>query len=206
MDFKEILKKQGLTDEQISSIENEMKDNKVYTTSLENADARYTKLKGQKVDLEEQIKTANTTIADLKRNNKDNETLQNTIKEHEATIENLKKEAEKKDFNYALDTALKDAKCKNTKAIKALLNLEGIKLNDGKFEGLESQIEALKQSDGYLFETGQPAPPSTGGPGSHPRVKDGGIVTKADILKMSYDKRVEFYNNNPEQFNNIMNE
>ena len=117
MKFKEILKNQGLTDEQISSIEKEMKDNKIYTTFLENADERYNKLKGQKEDLDEQLKTANTTIGELKKNNKDNEALQNTIKEHETTIETLKKEAAQKDFNYALDSALKDNKCKNMKAL-----------------------------------------------------------------------------------------
>ena len=153
MKLVDILKAQELTDEQITKIQASMKENKIYETSLENADERYSKMKAKKEDFEEQLKTANTTIEDLKKNNKDNETLQNTIKEHETTIENLKKEAETKDFNYALDTALKESKCKNTKAIKALLNMEGIKLNEGKFEGLEEQLKALKESDSYLFES-----------------------------------------------------
>lgn len=193
MDLKEILKNQGLTDEQISSIEKEMKDNKVYTTSLENADKRYTKLKEQKEDLDEELKTANTTIADLKKNNKNNETLQNTIREHETTIENLRKEAEQKDFNHALDNALKDAKCKNVKAVKALLNLDDAKLDGDKIEGLESQIEALKKSDEYLFETGQPAP--TGGGFNPPGGEQG--VTKEEFAKMGYNARLELFENNP---------
>ena len=206
MNFNEILKTQNLTDEQINNITAKMKEEKIYTTSLENADERYTKLKGQKEDLDEQLKTANATIGELKKNNKDNETLQQTIKDHEATIETLKKEAAQKDFNYALDSALKDAKCKNTKALKALLNLDDVKLNEGKLEGLESQLTALKESDSYLFDTSNPTPPSTGGTGSHPRVEGGGSVTKADLMKMSYSKRVEFYNNNKEEFNRLMNE
>lgn len=145
MKLSEILKAQGLTDEQINKIQASMKENKVYETTLEKADERYTKLKGQKEDLEGQLKTANDTIADLKKNNADNETLQNTIKDHEATIATLKKEAETKDFNYALDAVLKDNKCKNSKALKALLNMEGIKLNEGKFEGLEEQLKTLKE-------------------------------------------------------------
>lgn len=207
MNFNDILKSQNLTDEQINNITAKMKEEKIYTTSLENADERYTKLKGQKADLDEQIKTANATIEDLKKNNKDNEALQKTIQDHETTIENLKKESAQKDFNYALDSALKDNKCKNAKALKALLDLDNIKFNEGKLEGLEGQLNALKESDGYLFDTSNPAPGNTGGAGNHPRVGGGtGAVTKADILKMPYSKRVEFYNNNKEEFNRLMNE
>lgn len=206
MEFKEILKAQSLTDEQINNITAKMKEEKIYTTSLENADERYTKLKGQKADLDEQIKAANTTITELKKNNKDNEALQQTIQDHEATIENLKKESAQKDFNYALDSALKDNKCKNAKALKALLDLDNIKFNEGKLEGLEGQLTALKESDGYLFDTSNPAPGNTGGTGNHPRVGGGaGEVTKADLMKMPYSKRVEFFNNNKEEFNRLMN-
>lgn len=207
MEFKEILKAQNLTDEQINNITAKMKEEKIYTTSLENADERYTKLKGQKADLDEQIKAANTTITELKKNNKDNEALQKTIQDHETTIENLKKESAQKDFNYALDSALKDNKCKNAKALKALLDLDNIEFNEGKLEGLEGQLNALKESDGYLFDTSNPAPGNTGGAGNHPRVGGGaGEVTKADLMKMPYSKRVEFYNNNKEEFNRLMNE
>ena len=207
MEFKEILKAQSLTDEQINNITAKMKEEKIYTTSLENADERYTKLKGQKADLDEQIKAANTTITELKKNNKDNEALQQTIQDHEATIENLKKESAQKDFNNALDSALKDNKCKNAKALKALLDLDNIKFNEGKLEGLEGQLTALKESDGYLFDTSNPAPGNTGGTGNHPRVGGGaGEVTKADLMKMPYSKRVEFFNNNKEEFNRLMNE
>lgn len=165
MKLIDILKAQGLTDEQISKITASMKENKVYETSLENADERYSKMKTKKEDFEEQLKTANNTITDLKKNNADNETLQNTIKEHEATIATLQKEAETKDFNYALDAVLKDNKCKNSKALKALLNMEGIKLNEGKFEGLEEQLKTLKESDSYLFDAGEKQP---GGSGFNP--------------------------------------
>ena len=155
MKLIDILKAQGLTYEQISKITASMKENKVYETSLENADERYSKMKGKKEDFEGQLKTANDTIADLKKNNADNETLQNTIKDHEATISTLQKEAETKDFDYALDTALKESKCKNTKALKALLNMEVIKVNGDKVEGLEDQLKTLKESDSYLFDVAE---------------------------------------------------
>ena len=204
MNFNDILKSQNLTDEQINNITAKMKEEKIYTTSLENADERYTKLKGQKADLDEQIKTANTTIEGLKKSNKDNEALQQAIQDHETTIENLKKESAQKDFNYALDSALKDNKCKNAKALKALLDLDNIKFNEGKLEGLEGQLNALKESDGYLFDTSNPAPGNTGGTGNHPRVGGGaGAVTKEQFNKMTYKERVDLFNSNKELYDQL---
>ena len=128
--------------------------------------------------------------------------MQQTIQDHEATIENLKKESAQKDFNYALDSALKDNKCKNAKALKALLDLDNIKFNEGKLEGLEGQLNALKESDGYLFDTSNPAPGNTGGTGNHPRVDDGAI-TKEQFNKMTYKERVDLFNSNKELYNQL---
>lgn len=67
MKFEELLKAQGLDDNQVKSILGAMKKEKIYTTSFENAEERYNKLKGQKEDLEGQLKTSNNTIKDLKK-------------------------------------------------------------------------------------------------------------------------------------------
>lgn len=45
MTLEELLKKQGLSDEQIKAITAGMKENKIYTASEENLDIRYGKLK-----------------------------------------------------------------------------------------------------------------------------------------------------------------
>ena len=44
MTLQEILKSQGLSDEQIESVIGEMKQNKIFTVSEENLDIRYGKL------------------------------------------------------------------------------------------------------------------------------------------------------------------
>lgn len=142
---------------------------------VEKAKADYDDLKGQ-------LDTAQTTIADLKKNNTDNEKLQATITEHEATIAKLQKESEDKDFNYRLEDALKGSKVKNSKALKALLDLEKVKIEGDKLIGLDEQIKALQESDKYLFEDDGP---SIGGitptnPPSNPLVP--GQVTEAQIL------------------------
>lgn len=100
MDLKEFLKSQGLSDEQINKILSGMKENKIYTTTEENMDIRYPKLKEQKEQLEADLKEANKILKDLKKNNADIEELQTKISEHEAKMKDLEKFRTKKlNFN-----------------------------------------------------------------------------------------------------------
>ncbi|MEG0371602.1 MAG: phage scaffolding protein [Clostridium sp.] len=153
MKLEEILKAQGLSEEQIAGILKGMKDNKVYTTSEENIDDRYSKLKGQKDNLDEQLKTANETIGDLKKSNKGNEELQTKVTEYETKVTEYETKISDMRFNYAVDEVLKGSNVKNIKAIKALLNLEQVKIEGESTVGLKEQVEELKKSDSYLFET-----------------------------------------------------
>ncbi|EPY2290981.1 phage scaffolding protein [Clostridium sporogenes] len=151
--MEELLKKLGYTDEQIQKIIGGMKENKIYTTTEEKIEERYNKLKEQKVALDEQIKTANATIEDLKKNNTDNQTLQSKIGEYESKVSGYEKQIQDMQFNYAIDGALKGANVKNIKAVKALLNMENVKLDGENILGLTDQLETLKESDSYLFWT-----------------------------------------------------
>lgn len=54
--------------------------------------------------------------------------------------------------------ALAAAGARNPRVVKAAIDLEQVELTeDGELQGLQEQVEALKRSDGYLFETVQPA-------------------------------------------------
>ena len=100
--------------------------------------------------LDEQFKNANTTIADLKKNNKDNETLQTRVGEYETKVKEYEKQIKDMQFNYALEGALKGANVRNTKAVKALLNLENVKLDGENLLGLKEQLDSLKESEFYI--------------------------------------------------------
>ena len=188
MKLAEILKAQGLNDEQITAIQNSMKENKLFTTSIENADERYNKLKTQKTELDSILKERDTQLADLSKNNKDNEELLNQIKDLQALNKNQVADYEAKinkmQFDYALDGALSMAKCKNNKALKALLNIDELKYQDGKLEGLETQLESLKTEASYLFDIEeQQTPPGSGfNPGGDGNTK---YFTAEDVRKMS---------------------
>lgn len=155
--MEELLKAQGLTDDQIKAVLSGMVTNKIYTTNLENADVRYNKLKSQKEDAEEQLKTANTTVADLKKNNKDNEALQATIKAHETTITTLKADSDTKIKNLTIDSAidklLATNKAKHSDLLASKFDREKIVIAEGgKITGLDEQIKGIKETYKDLFE------------------------------------------------------
>ena len=128
--------------------------------------SRFDQVNQAKKELEVQLKDRDTQLADLSKNNKDNEVLLNQIKDLQALNKQTTTDYENKinqmQFDYALDGALTNAKSKNNKAIKALLDMNSIKYQEGKLEGLQEQIEVLQKDASYLFDLNT-APANTGG-------------------------------------------
>lgn len=154
--LKDILKKNGVEDQVIENIFSDMAEGKVYITKEQNIEERYSKVKNQKNELDKQLADRDKQIEELMKNNSSNTELLNQLEALKQENLNSKNEYESKisklEFNYALDKALLGAKCRNTTALKALLRLDDIKMNEGKLEGLEEQLETLRENDGYLFE------------------------------------------------------
>ncbi|WAW15448.1 phage scaffolding protein [Peptostreptococcus equinus] len=112
-------------------------------------------------DLKEQISERDKQLEDLKK--VDPKKLQeeiDTLKEANATkqaeydakIHNLKVES-------ALDKALISSGAKNTKAVKALLDIdvENAKFDEaGNLENISTMLDGIKTSDPYLFESKEP--------------------------------------------------
>lgn len=175
--LKEILKKQGLDDNAVENILNAMKEAKVYISKNENIDERYSKLKNQKSELEKLISDREKQLEELSKNSNNSSELQKQLVDLQKLNETTKADYETRianmEFDYSLNDALKGAKCKNTKALKALLNMENINLKNGKLEGLDEQLETLKANEGYLFE--DTVPQSTGNVGSFGEVPPSGF-------------------------------
>ena len=146
--------------------------------------------------LEEQLKTANTTINDLKKDNKDNKDLQVKVTDYEKKLEDYEKQIKDMQFNYALEGALTSANVRNTKAVKALLDLENVKIDGETILGLKEQLESLKESDSYLFVEEQkpqfsgvqPADGTKPSPGYNPWKKESfNLTDQGKIFKENPD-------------------
>jgi len=81
-----------------------------------------------------------------------------------AKADTAAQEAEKKigamKFDYALNDALKAAKARDVVAVKAHLNMDGLKQTGDEIVGLNDQLTKIKETSGFLFEDadGKPAP------------------------------------------------
>ncbi len=156
MPFKELLKS-IVGEERTTAILNGMKEKKIYISSNENVDERYTKLKGQKEDLEEQLATANTTITELKKSTKGNEELQKKLTDYETKIQTLQQESEAKVRNLTLDHAIEKLlttnNAKHVDLLKAQFNRDQLEITeDGTIKGLDDQFKTIKESYSDLFQ------------------------------------------------------
>jgi len=152
---REFLKELGLEDSVIDKI---MAEN---GKDIENAKGDVSKLeaeiKTKEKELETlqgQLKKANEQIEEFK--DMDIDAIKKAADDYKEKYETAKievgEELEKIKFEYAIDKALGQAKARNTKAVKALLDLDNLKLTDDKILGLDEQLENIKKENDFLFE------------------------------------------------------
>ncbi len=106
-----------------------------------------------KKDLEGQIAQRDADIVELKKSAGNNTEQQyaDLQKKYKQDTEALQKRLNESRKHNAVDVAIMQAKGKNTKAIKALIDMDSITLKeDGTLQGLD--LERIKKSDGYLFD------------------------------------------------------
>lgn len=186
MDFKDYLTGLGIELDVATKALEGMKENKFFLSAEENIDERYTKLKAQKEAADEQLKTTAETIESLKNSNTSNEDLQGVITTHEQTIQALKDQNQLSQKQSAIDLSLVKHGAKNPKAVAALLDSEKIQLGEKGVEGLDEQLEALKTSDAYLFQSNEPP---AGKPAIiNPEDPNGGAGKEKDAFDSILDK------------------
>ena len=200
MTLQELLKTQGLSEEQINSILGAMKENKIFTASEENLDTRYGKLKTDHDSLTTQYGEATKLIEELKKSNTGNEDLQNKVSTYETQITTLKQENEELKIESSLRFALKDAGAVDVDYLVFKAKEKGeIKLDDdGKVKGIDSIIEGLKTQIPGQFETKKQNKVEERRLPS--RDEGNGEITKEEFFKKPYNERVQFKNDFPEQF------
>ena len=120
--------------------------------------------------LKSQITERDKDLKDLRKNAGDNEELTKKYSElegkYKADTQQLTKQLSETKLHAALDGALTAAKVRNPRALQGFLDMTKIKLtDDGKLDGLDDQLTAIRKDNAYLFE-GDPKPhydPAGGG-------------------------------------------
>lgn len=181
----------GLSKEQIDSVM------KINGTDIENAKAPVKDKENEITNLQEQLKTANTTITDLKKTNASNEELQGKVTEYEKEVKRLKTEAENTAKTYALKEQLSKAGVVDAEYL--IYKHGGIDKftfdKENKPVGIEETIKPYKEDTtmAHLFkqETKPPYSPKDGS----------GAETNNPFAKESFNltKQGELLKSNPEQ-------
>lgn len=196
---REELKELGLTEDQATAVIN------AYSETLKGyvPKARLDEVITERNSLKDQVTERDKQIETLKGSAGDNQALKDQIaqlqEKNSADAKAYKEQLEQVKLDNAVNMALTGAKAKNTKAVRALLNLEKAKVgDDGKVEGLDAQIKALQKSDAYLFEAAEPAQqqtPQAKLTGITPKDGAGGNPQPKAVKDMNYTELCEFMAN-----------
>lgn len=158
---REELKELGLTDEQIGSIM------ALHGVTVNELNSRVSTAEQQATQYQEQLEKNQNELNDFKANAKGNEDLTKQLEDLQSRFDEIKTSSEQQIADLkkssAIDLALTQAGAKNIKAAKALLDGESLELTDEGLKGLDEQLTALKESDGYLFGQSEQVPPNPDG-------------------------------------------
>lgn len=182
---KEDLIAMGLTDEQATKVLASLDGNYVPKT-------RFNEVNEENKNLKKSVSDRDKQLDDLKKSSGDNEELKKQIadlqkqnadqvKAHETELQQLK-------IDNAVDAALTAAGAKNVKAVKALLDLEGVKVaDDGSVIGVKEQLDKLTAAEDskFLFNA-----PDTQQKQQFKGFQPGSSATVPDSTQAGYETRL----------------
>lgn len=130
--------------------------------------------------IKQQLSDANKTIEDFK--NMDVDGIKKAADEWKAKYEQAEKDHAAKldglELDGKIESALRDAKAKNAKAVRALLDMEALKSSKNRDADIKAAVEAVAAENAFLF----------GEDGGGPRLSSGshhGPGGEPDYSKMS---------------------
>jgi hypothetical protein len=149
---KEKLIEKGLSEELADSIMKELDGSFV-------PKSRFNEINAELKQMKDLIKERDGQLETLKKSNVDSEELKKQIEQlqidNKAKDEAHANEIKQLKIDTAIDKALADAKAKNPKAVKALLELGDVEVaEDGTIKGLDAKIKALRDAEdsSFLFD------------------------------------------------------
>lgn len=144
---REFLQELGLSDEVVDKVMAE------HGKSVADTKTKLTAAEEQVSSLKTDLSTANETITNLQKSNQDNAELQKSIDDYKHQLEEAQAQRATDRKEAFIELGLTKAGVRNSKAAKALLDLDKITESDSGFEGFDEQLKSLQESDSYLFNT-----------------------------------------------------
>lgn len=135
------------------------------------------KLRTSRDNYKSQLETAQTALKKFEGVNVDE--LKGEIKKLNGELETKENEYQTRiadmEFNSVLDGAISESGARNSKAVKALLDLKNLKTSKNQADGIKKALEQVKSENGYMFGSDEPfqnpvgaTDTGNGGTGSNP--------------------------------------
>jgi len=203
MTIKDILKALGIEDAIIQQVEERMKSEKIYTTSHENMDARYPKLKGQ-------YDTAIKDLDDLRKANEGSAEMAGKIaafeqekQQHDQLVQQLQTELAQAQIRGQVREHLVQRGAVDVDYLMYVMENNGdpLTLDDKKqVINLKDRLDALQTQKPSMFASAGkqkvrelPLPDNSNAHG----------VSKEEFNRMGYQERLKLYNENPEAYEQL---
>lgn len=215
MDIIEILKQIfGATEEQTAAFSTAMKENNIFTTSHENMDVRYPKMKADRDAAVQERDASKATIAELQKAAKGQAELQAIIAKDAEAYQQLEAKLQQERVNAAIKVGLLSEKAVDVDYLTFKLNEklkadgETLTLDDnGNIKGWNDRVDGLKTQFPNMFE----AVNDGGNPDGYEvvplplRKGSGGndAPTAETFRNMTYEQRVALKQKNEAQYNTL---
>lgn len=162
-------------------------------------------LESELESMKEQLKDRNAQLTALKDDKNASEELKNKIAELEE--QNKKADAEHAaeikaiKLDAAVSKAITASHAKNSKAVKALLDLDSLKMDkDGNVSGLDEQIKNLKEAEDSKFLFEDEGVHLRGAEPADPTDNSNHTLTFEEFSKMNYTDRAKLHADAPETY------
>ena len=139
----------------------------------------------QRSEFEKQLFASYKTVHEMEKKDGRIAQLEQTLAEREASFSQALAE---KDFSHMLTNAITAAKGRNPKAILALMDQEALKQAEDPGAQIEKALEALQETDPYLFHTRTTPPPFARGTGAQNPQQKTAPATLAGALQERFSK------------------
>lgn len=209
MTLKEILKSKGMSEEDIATVIDEMKQNKIFTSSEENLDVRYTKLKTDHDALVTKDAESQKLIAELQTATKGQEKVQAEIAKYQAEIAKQQEELQQTKIDSAVKIALLGAGAKASDIDYLIFKMSADPDwkpsldEDGNVKGIDDKLKGMKTQFPAQFESSATKKIEEK---KLEKSDDGQKVTKEDFNKMGYQAKLKIFNENPELYEQLKGE
>lgn len=203
MSLQELLKNY-LEDDKITSLLEEMKNNKIFTASEENLDTRYSKLKGDYEVLTSKSNEDSKLIEQLKEASKGNEDMQRKFTEYEGKIAQLQVENEQLRIDNEIKVELLSNKAKSSDLDYLIFKIkqehQNLELDEnGKLKGID--FKDFKTIYPNNFETENKKSVEVN---KLPNINDKETsITKEEFDKMGYQEKNKLFREDPETYKTL---